>query len=64
MKVLRDKKAIALFLSPALLVYSVLVMIPIALTFYYSMLHWDGLGKKRWIGEADARCGLCEGPWQ
>ena len=50
MKVLRDKKAIALFLSPALLVYSVLVMIPIALTFYYSVLDWDGLGKKRWIG--------------
>ena len=50
MKVLRDKKAIALFLSPALLVYSVLVMIPIALTFYYSVLDWDGLGEKRWIG--------------
>lgn len=50
MKVLRDKKAIALFLSPALLVYSALVMIPIALTFYYSVLDWDGLGKKRWIG--------------
>lgn len=50
MKVLRDKKAIALFLSPALFVYSVLVMIPIALTFYYSVLDWDGLGKKRWIG--------------
>ena len=50
MKVLRDKKAIALFLVPALVLYTVMVMVPILGSAYYSLLHWDGLGDEVFVG--------------
>lgn len=50
MKVLRDKKAIAFFLLPAFIVYTILVMIPIAISLYYSLIEWDGLGAKKFVG--------------
>lgn len=50
MKVLRDKKAIAFFLLPGLIVYSIMVMIPIGVSIYYSMIDWDGIGPKKFIG--------------
>ena len=50
MKVLQDKKAISLFLVPALVLYTVMVMVPILVSGYYSLLHWDGLGDKVFVG--------------
>ena len=50
MKTLRDKKAIAFFLLPALIVYTIMVMIPIAVSIYYGMIDWDGLGPKEFVG--------------
>lgn len=50
MKVLRDRKAVAVFLLPGLIVYTVMVMIPIAVSIYYSMIEWDGLGQKTFVG--------------
>ena len=50
MKTLRDKKAIAIFLLPGLIVYSIMVMIPIAVSVYYSLIDWDGLGPKKFVG--------------
>lgn len=50
MKVLRDKKAIAFFLFPAFIVYTILVMIPIVVSLYYSLIEWDGLGAKKFVG--------------
>ncbi len=50
MKVLQDKKAISLFLVPALVLYTVMVMVPILVSGYYSLLHWDGLGYKVFVG--------------
>ncbi|WP_130838298.1 carbohydrate ABC transporter permease [Lachnoclostridium sp. Marseille-P6806] len=50
MKVLRDKKAIAFFLLPGLIVYSIMVMIPIGVSVYYSMIDWDGIGPKKFVG--------------
>ncbi len=41
MKVLRNKKAIAFFLLPAFIVYTILVMIPIAVSIYYSLIEWN-----------------------
>ncbi len=35
---------IVLFLTPGLIVYSLLVIVPIALAMYYSGFQWDGLG--------------------
>lgn len=50
MKILRDKKAIAIFLLPAFIVYSIMVMIPILVSIYYSALEWNGIGKKTFVG--------------
>ena len=50
MKILRDKKAIAVFLLPAFIVYSVIVMVPILVSIYYSCLDWNGIGKKSFVG--------------
>ena len=50
MKTLRDKKAVAFFLLPALIVYTIMVMIPIAVSIYYSLIDWDGLGPKQFVG--------------
>ena len=50
MKILRDKKAIAIFLLPAFIVYSIIVMIPILVSIYYSALEWNGIGQKTFVG--------------
>ncbi len=50
MSVLRNKKAIIFFLLPALLVYSIIVMVPIAQSIYYSLFQWSGIGKPAFIG--------------
>ncbi|WDZ83940.1 carbohydrate ABC transporter permease [Micromonospora cathayae] len=35
---------------PALLMYAVFVLRPLALTFQYSLYHWNGIGVARWAG--------------
>ena len=45
-QVLRDKKAIALFIVPCLLVYSVFVILPILWSAYYSL--FDGMPGMKW----------------
>ena len=36
--------------SPALLVFTVFMFVPIALTFWYSLHRYSGFGRMRWIG--------------
>jgi raffinose/stachyose/melibiose transport system permease protein len=43
-RVLSDKKAVCVFLLPALLLFVCIVIIPIGISMYYSMLDWDGIG--------------------
>lgn len=49
-RVLSDKKAICLFLLPALLLFVCVVIIPIGISMYYSMLNWDGIGIGSFVG--------------
>ncbi|GIJ68303.1 carbohydrate ABC transporter permease [Virgisporangium ochraceum] len=39
-----------LWVLPALLMYAVFVLRPLALTFQYSLYHWNGIGVARWAG--------------
>jgi raffinose/stachyose/melibiose transport system permease protein len=39
-----------LFVAPALLVYAVFVLRPLALTVEYSLYRWDGIGPSTWVG--------------
>jgi raffinose/stachyose/melibiose transport system permease protein len=38
------------FMSPAVLIYGVMVLIPIALSFYYSFFDWNGISPKVFSG--------------
>ena len=39
-----------LFVLPALVMYAVFVLQPLALTIWYSLYHWDGFGAATWVG--------------
>ena len=54
-RVLSDKRAIALFITPALLFFLCIVMLPIVISTYYSMLDWDGIRTGTWIGLGNFR---------
>ena len=49
-KILSNKKAIALYIVPTVIIMLVIVIVPIFISVYYSLLDWDGLGKGTYIG--------------
>lgn len=49
-KVLKDKKAIFIFVFPALLIFFIAIILPIILSTYYSLLNWNGIGKSIFVG--------------
>src|SRR4030042_6313424 len=49
-KLMNDKKVILLFILPALFIFVSMVIIPIFMSIYYSMLEWDGIGKSVFVG--------------
>ncbi|SDZ56152.1 raffinose/stachyose/melibiose transport system permease protein [Evansella caseinilytica] len=52
-KVMSNKKIIALYVLPALLLIITLVYVPIVLTGYYGLTQWDGIGERTFIGLAN-----------
>lgn len=49
-KSLRDKKAIVLFIAPAFIVFTLILLIPVVQVVYYSLCSYDGLMKPTLIG--------------
>ncbi|GIN61613.1 ABC transporter permease [Robertmurraya siralis] len=49
-KVMSNKWLIALFVLPALLLTAILIFIPLALSGYYGLMDWDGIGAMKFIG--------------
>lgn len=49
-KVLSDKKAIFIFILPALILFMAIIIMPIFMSGYYSLNEWDGIGDKVFIG--------------
>lgn len=49
-KVLGNKKAIVLFLTPATVLFVGMIVIPIIMTIYYSTLDWDGMSQATFFG--------------
>jgi raffinose/stachyose/melibiose transport system permease protein len=39
-----------LFVAPALVMYSVFVLLPLILSIQYSFFRWDGIGSMTWVG--------------
>ena len=49
-KIFSNKKAVCVFILPALILFIAIVFIPIFMSGYYSLLDWDGIGKGKFIG--------------
>lgn len=49
-KMLRNKIVICSFLLPALLLFTVTVILPIGWSVYYSFFNWNGVSKMKFIG--------------
>lgn len=49
-KMLRDKKAILLFVGPALLLYTLVLFIPICQSIYYSLCEYKAISAPKYIG--------------
>lgn len=49
-RVLNDKRAIMVFVLPSFLLFALIVILPIFMSGYYSMLNWDGIGEGKFIG--------------
>lgn len=48
--VFSNKKAICIFVLPTLIIFVAIVLVPIFISSYYSLLNWNGIGKGRFIG--------------
>lgn len=60
-RVLSNKKAIIFFLFPALVIFIGIIIIPIAMSAYYSLLDWSGFGSGKFVGLSNYR-GLISDP--
>lgn len=49
-KILNNKKAIFIFVFPAMLLFIIAVILPIIISTYYSLLDWNGIGKSTFVG--------------
>jgi raffinose/stachyose/melibiose transport system permease protein len=38
------------FVAPAVAMYAIFVLLPLLLTFQYSLYRWDGIGPSQWVG--------------
>ena len=48
--VLRDKKAVFVFLFPSLVLFTFIVIIPLFMSAYYSLTQWSGIGERVFVG--------------
>lgn len=49
-KVRKNKRAVCIFLMPSVLLFTMIIMIPIFMSGYYSLLDWDGMTQGTFIG--------------
>ena len=49
-RIMRNRAAITIFVLPALILFSVIVIIPIFMSLYYSFNSWNGTGDMTFIG--------------
>ncbi len=49
-KLLRDKKAICVFVAPGILLFTFILFIPICQSVYYSLCEYDALSKPEFVG--------------
>ncbi len=50
MKIFENKRAICFFLLPGMIFYTIIVILPVFLSVYYSFFSWSGIGKMTFTG--------------
>ncbi len=48
-RVMRNKTAVALFLLPSFILFTLIIIVPVFMSFYYSLMDWDGIGQMKFI---------------
>ena len=54
-KLMRNKKAIILFIAPALIMFTAILFVPVCKAFYYSFCNYKLPGKAKFLGFADMK---------
>jgi len=49
-RVMRNKTAVFVFLLPSFVLFTLIIIVPVFMSLYYSTLDWDGIGKQTFIG--------------
>ena len=49
-KIFRDKKAIAIFIAPGIILFTLILLIPICQAVFYSLCDWNALTKPEFVG--------------
>jgi len=49
-RIMRDKKAVVVFLFPAFVLFIAIIIIPLFMTTSYSLTEWDGIGEQKFVG--------------
>jgi raffinose/stachyose/melibiose transport system permease protein len=49
-RVMRDRKAVFLFLFPSFILYTLIVIVPIFMSAFYSLNEWNGIGDQIFVG--------------
>lgn len=49
-RIMRNKKAVFLFLFPSFVLFVLIIIVPIFMSAHYSLTEWDGIGDKIFIG--------------
>ena len=49
-KIFKDKKAIAVFLAPGIILFTLILLVPICQAVYYSLCDWNALSKPKFVG--------------
>lgn len=49
-RIFRDKKAIAIFIAPGIILFTLILLVPICQAVYYSLCDWDALTKPEFVG--------------
>ncbi len=49
-KTFSNKVAIMVFVLPSFILFTIIVVVPVVMSFYYSLFDWDGISQPVFIG--------------
>ncbi|RKP57283.1 sugar ABC transporter permease [Cohnella endophytica] len=49
-KIMSDRKTVFLLMAPGMVLFAIMIVVPIVISFYYSLTNWDGVGEYSFVG--------------